>query len=87
MNALGKLVAHQGTYIVNDTEEAFVKCDAIFIAEDTIFSKIVINGIDVKDQYVASNAIAIKAGIMITPRGGYQFSSVKLVSGQVALIL
>jgi hypothetical protein len=87
MTAIGKMAGNNGTFVINNTDEILIKCKAIFIAEDTIFSKITINGVDVKNQYIADNSIAVKAGIMITPKGGYSFSSVQLTYGQVSLIL
>lgn len=81
------LVANQGTLIVNDTNEAVVNHDAIFVLEDTIFNTIKIAGIDVKSQLIKNPAIAVKAGAMIRATGGRSFSAVDLVSGSVILIL
>jgi hypothetical protein len=86
MSGIGKMAANAGTYVLNDTSEAIMKIKAIYIAEDTIFTKITINGVDVKSQYIADNSIPIRAGVMITPKGGYLFASVQLTYGQVTLI-
>jgi len=87
MSGIGKMAANAGTYVLNNTNEAVMKVKGIYIAEDTIFTKITINGVDVKGQYIADNSIPIRAGVMITPKGGYSFSSVQLSYGQVTLIL
>ncbi len=87
MSGIGKMAGNNGTYVLNNTSEATMKIKAIYIAEDTIFTKITINGVDVKGQYISDNSIPVRAGVMITPKGGYLFGSVQLTYGQVSLIL
>jgi hypothetical protein len=81
------LTAQQGTLIVNNATEQTLKFDGIFILEDTIFSSIKIEGIDIKDQLITNPAIAIKPGCLIRPKNGSFFSGIQLSSGSVALIL
>ena len=81
------LVANQGTFIVNDTNEKTVAHDAIIVLEDTVFNAIKIGGVDVKSSYIASTGTAVKAGAIIRPTDAQKFSAVDLVSGSVCLVL
>jgi len=81
------LVANQGTFIVNDTNEKTVAHDAIVVLEDTVFNSIKIGGVDVKDDYISTPATAVKAGAIIRPINAQKFSAVDLVSGSVCLVL
>jgi hypothetical protein len=81
------LVANQGTFIVNDTNEKTVAHDAIVVLEDTVFNAIKIGGVDVKSSYIAATATAVKAGAIIRPTDAQKFSAVDLVSGSVCLVL
>jgi hypothetical protein len=88
-NLLGELVANNGTFILNVTEENFIyNIDQIIILEDTIFNGIFIGDYeDVKSTYLADSSIAIKAGARITPINNIQFNAVNLASGSVELVL
>jgi hypothetical protein len=87
-NLMGELVANNGTFIVNNTEQVEGKfIDAIVVLEDTIFAEIFIGEPDVLSQYISNPSIAIKAGAIITPLNDLQFTSLTLVSGSVALVL
>lgn len=86
-NLLGEIAGNMGTFVVNTTTEATKKIDAIVVLEDTIFSSIKINGVDVKTNYIQNASLAIKAGTIITPLSDLQFSGVQLTSGSVVLVL
>ena len=81
------LVANQGTFIVNDTNEKTINHDAIVVLEDTVFNAIKIAGVDVKSSYIAATGTAVKAGAIIRPTDAQKFSAVDLVSGSVCLVL
>ena len=81
------LVANQGTFIVNDTNEKEILHDAIVVLEDTVFNAIKIGGVDVKSSYIAATGTAVKAGAIIRPTDAQKFSAVDLVSGSVCLVL
>ena len=81
------LVANQGTFIVNDTNEKEILHDAIVVLEDTVFNSIKIEGVDVKSSYIAATGTAVKAGAIIRPTEAQKFSAVDLVSGSVCLVL
>jgi hypothetical protein len=82
------LTAAKGTFIVNNTSEKVLKCRAIVVLEDTVFAHIKEFGIntDVKANYIASTATALKAGCIITPNDGKFFEKIALLSGSVILI-
>ncbi len=85
---MGELVANNGTFIVNSTDEGFTRTiDAIVVLEDTIFGEILLDRNNVLSDYVSNPLIAVKAGAIITPIDDLQFSGVNLVSGSVALVL
>ena len=84
---MGELVANLGTYIVNNTAEVTKNIDAIVVLEDTVFTSIRVGETNVKSTYIASVGTAVKAGAIITPIDDAKFSSVKLASGSVALVL
>jgi hypothetical protein len=87
-NLMGELVANNGTFIVNSTDEGFTRTiDAIVVLEDTIFGEILLDRNNVLSDYVSNPLIAVKAGAIITPIDDLQFSGVNLVSGSVALVL
>ena len=88
-NLMGELVANNGTYIVNSTEEEFIRTiDAIVVLEDTIFEIIYIGDYqDVTIDYISNPTSAVKAGAIITPINDMQFSGLTLTSGSVALVL
>lgn len=83
--------AQYGTYTVNDTTEAEQRAIGIYVAADTVFSRIEVDGetsTDVKANYISTPTTAVTAGTIITPKGGDdEFSAVTLTSGQVTLIL
>jgi hypothetical protein len=86
-NSQSVLSAAQGTYIVNTASAVDIPCDAIVALEDTIFNHILIGENDVKDDYIRDSSIAVKAGAIIRPMNGAKFSSVRLTSGSVILVL
>lgn len=89
----GIITAAQGTFVVNDTTEVVKNAAAIYVAEDTVFSRIEVNGdtsTDVKAYYIQTPTTAVKAGSLLTPIGvnsDIRFSAVTLTSGSVILIL
>jgi hypothetical protein len=86
-NSQSVLSAAQGTFIVNNTVERTVNHDAIVVLEDTVFNSIKIAGSDVKSSYIAATGTAVKAGAIIRPMNGAKFSSVRLTSGSVIIVL
>lgn len=90
--AYQELISAQfGTYVVNDTTEVEKNAIGIYVAEDTVFSRIEADGqtaTDVKANYIQTPATAVKAGVTLTPQGGDDyFSAITLTSGSVILIL
>lgn len=85
--AQNKLVAALGTFIVNGTTEVTRPIASIVVLENTVFTSIKSNAVDVKANYIQVPATAVKAGTIITPQDGENFSGVKLASGSVALVL
>jgi hypothetical protein len=83
---MGELVANKGTFILNNTNEFTGVIDAIVILQDTVFNAVKIAGTDVKTEYIATPATAVKAGAIITPKSDLQFSGVTLTSGSVAIV-
>ncbi len=83
---MGELVANKGTFILNNTHEFTGVIDAIVILQDTVFNAVKIAGTDVKTEYIATPATAVKAGAIITPKSDLQFSGVTLTSGSVAIV-
>jgi hypothetical protein len=86
-NLMGELVANKGTFILNNTNEFTGVIDAIVVLQDTVFNAVKIAGTDVKADYIATPATAVKAGAILTPKSDLQFSGVDLTSGSVALVL
>ena len=78
--------ARQGATIVNDATELTASIAAIYVLEDTVFASLKINGTDVKSTYISTPATAVKAGALIVPMGGEEFSGVDLTSGSVVAI-
>lgn len=86
-NAFMDIVSgRQGVTIVNDTNELTADIAAIYVLEDTVFASLKIAGVDVKSTYISTPATAVKAGALIVPMGGANFSGVDLTSGSVAAI-
>jgi hypothetical protein len=81
------LIANQGTFVVNNATEKTIVHNAIVVLEDTVFNTIKVSGTDVKSTFIAATGTAIKAGAIIRPINGLQFSGVRLTSGSVLLIL
>lgn len=84
--------AQYGTIVVNDTTEKVIDCQAIYVAEDTVFARIEVDGdtgTDVKGDYITTPGTAVKAGVLLTPLEGTDqyFSAVTLTSGSVVLLL
>lgn len=85
--AIEIISASQGTFVVNNTTEKTIGHDGILVLEDTVFSSIKVNGIDVKDTLIANVAGTVKASAFIRPLSADKFSGVQLVSGSVILVL
>jgi len=83
-----RMSAAKGTYIVNDTTPATVKCDGFLVLEDTVIANMEVNGVvaDVKANYISTPATAIKAGAFVTSHGNDQFTTITLTSGSIILI-
>ena len=84
--------AQFGTIILNDTTEKEGQFLGMYVLEDTVFSRIEVDGdtaTDVKANYITTPATAVKAGALITPLEGtdQEFSAITLTSGSVVLIL
>lgn len=83
--------AQYGTYTVNDTNEAVKNAIGIYVAADTVFARIEVDGedaTDVKANYISTPGTAVSARTLITPKGGDDyFSAITLTSGEVTLIL
>lgn len=84
--SLNKIIASKGVYICNDTTAVTKTIVGILVLEDTVFSAIKVDGIDVKANYISTPATAVKAGAYITGQS-VLFSGVTLTSGSVALVL
>ena len=85
--AIEELALQNGTIVVNDTTEYTNDIDAIYVAEDTVFSSIKVLGVDAKSTYISTPATPIKAGVIIAPLRGSKFTGVQLTSGSVVAIL
>lgn len=86
----GRLIAQNGTYLVNDTTEYVANAEAYYMAEDTVIARIEINGdtvTDVTSSYISTPATAVKGGVLLTPQGDDYFSAITLTSGSVTVIL
>lgn len=82
--------ASKGSFILNNTSTyTTYPVRAIVVLQDTIFDTIVHLGLagNVKSTYIAAPGTAVKAGAMITPIESKLFTSIKLTSGSVALVL
>jgi len=77
-----------GTFILNNTAEKVFPCRAIVVLQDTVFASIkhIGSATDVKGNYIAAVATAVKAGAIITPANGNIFEKITLTSGSVALV-
>lgn len=84
---LATMSACQGTFIVNDTVEKTVSFDLLVCTEDTVISSLKLDGVDVKADYIAAPATALKAGTLIRAFDGDKFSGVTLTSGSITLVL
>lgn len=84
--AIEELALQNGTVVINDTTEFTADIDAIYVAEDTVFTSIKVSGGDRKDDYITTSGSPIKAGVIIAPIRGAKFSGVQLVSGSVVVI-
>jgi hypothetical protein len=85
--SLDKLVALRGTYIINNTAEVTTTIYGVLVLEDTVIASLEVDGADVKADYIAVPATAIKAGAYITPLGGVEFNAITLTSGSVSIVL
>lgn len=87
------IAATQGTFILNDTSEITGQFDGFVALEDTIFESIGQEGDEVLSEYIANPATAVKLGAIIRPKNPSgipvpnKFTSVKLTSGSIAVIL
>ncbi len=87
---LMKISAAEGTFTVNDTVANAKDFTAIYVAEDTVITHILLNGgaTNVVGNYIKVAATAVKGGtiIAIGTKAGYG-SSITISSGSVTLIL
>ena len=83
----GKLVADNGTYIINDTTAWTGVCQGVYTLTDTVFNVLTDSNGNVKGDYISTATNAVPAGCLIRPLGDAQFTSIDLTSGEVALIL
>ena len=86
LNAIEELALQNGTFVVNDAVEYTSVIDAIYVAEDTVFTSIKVGGGDRKGDYISTSGGTIKAGVIIAPIRGVKFSGVQLASGSVVVI-
>jgi hypothetical protein len=87
---LDRLSASAGSVVVNDTTEYVANCYAYFFPEDTVVSRIEINGAtatNVKANYITTPATAVKANTLLTSRGDDYFSAITLTSGSCVALL
>ncbi len=90
MTNSAELIARNGVLVINDTAENVVDSASYYVSEDTVISRIEINGddtVDVLSSYVSTPATAVKGGVLITPQNGAYFSAITLTSGSVVAIL
>lgn len=87
LNAIEEMALQNGTFVVNNATEYTSDIDAIYVAEDSVFSSIKILGSDVKSTYLADATATIKGGVIIAPVRGSKFSGLQLTSGSVVAIL
>ena len=86
LDAIEELALQNGTFVVNDAVEYTSVIDAIYVAEDTVFTSIKVGGGDRKDDYISTSSGTIKAGVIIAPIRGVKFSGLQLTSGSVVII-
>ncbi len=93
IDPLSLMTAERGTFVVNDTTEVVMNAAAIYVLEDTVFSRIEVDGdtaTDVKADYIQTVGSAVKAGALLRPiaeEADTRFSAVTLTSGSVVLII
>jgi len=83
----GKLVADNGTYIINDTTAWTGVCQGVYTLTDTVFNVLTDSNGNVKGDYISTATNAVPAGCLISPVSAGSFTSIDLTSGEVALIL
>lgn len=84
------LSAANGTFILNNTTTyTTYKVRAIVVLEDTVFNSFAHSDLagNVASTYIGTPATAIKAGAIIRPLQSKFFTSIKLTSGSVILVL
>ena len=86
LDAIEEMAMQNGTFVVNDTTEFTASIDALYVAEDTVFASIKVDGVDRIADYLADTGGTIKAGVIISPLRGVKFSGVQLTSGSVVAI-
>ena len=86
LDAIEEMALQNGTYVINDTTEFTAEIDAIYVAEDSVFTSIKVGGGDRKDAYISTSGSTIKAGVIIAPIRGVKFSGVQLASGSIVVI-
>ncbi len=77
--------AYEGTFVVNDTNELILNCDAYFVTADAVIASLEINegGVDFKGSYIAAPAANVPAGTWLFAKRGDFFSAITLTSGIV----
>jgi hypothetical protein len=82
------LSAAAGTIVLNDTSEYTGRVAAIHVIGDAVFTTLNDAKGNTKTNYITTPATAVKAGAMLTPFDKQnEFSTVKLASGSVVLVL
>jgi len=81
------VTAAAGTIILNDALSHADPVSAVYVLEDSEFSKLTDAAGNDRDDYIKDSAIAVKAGALITPFDKQNpFVEVALASGSVVLI-
>ena len=74
------------TIVVNDTNSITGEFESIVVLQDTIFTSIQINGLNVMSSVISTPANVVKAGAIISWGQGQSFTAVQLTSGSVVLV-
>lgn len=82
------LSAAAGTVVLNDTTEYIGNVAAVHVIGDAVFTTLTDAKGNDKADYISAPSSAVKAGAMLTPFDKQNaFSTVKLASGSVVLVL
>lgn len=84
---LGELVGNKGVYVLNDTDTWTGNANAVVVLEDTVFDTLSDSGGNIKSNYISATGTAVKAGCLITPFKTYNWTTIKLTSGSISIVL